>query len=167
IKVQGLPTGGNSPVEIAPRAADPDIGLIHPPGPGLPVGYLPVPASLLIQLRGVFLHPAVDRGVIDWHTPLGHHFFEIAVAHPVAAVPPHSPQDDATGEMPTGEEAHGSDYFTPVFLLPQLCNSTVQRLRKVWHVRVLVGQKLFNGLTLIWSQGTRLWFPASHVLTLL
>ena len=28
------------------------------------------------------------------------------------------------GEMPTGEDAHGSDYFTPVFLLPQLCNST-------------------------------------------
>ncbi|OKX79949.1 hypothetical protein [Corynebacterium glutamicum] len=26
--------------------------------------------------------------------------------------------------MPTGEDAHGSDYFTPVFLLPQLCNST-------------------------------------------
>ena len=41
-KVQGLPTGGNRPVEIAPRAADPDIGLIHPPGTGLPVGYLPV-----------------------------------------------------------------------------------------------------------------------------
>ncbi|MBS5996938.1 hypothetical protein, partial [Corynebacterium sp.] len=33
-------------------------------------------------------------------------------------------QDDVTGEMPTGEDAHGSDYFTPVFLLPQLCNST-------------------------------------------
>ena len=124
IKVQGLPTGGNSPVEIAPLPADPDVGLIHPPGTGLPVGYLPVPARLLIQLRGVFLHPAVDRGVIDWHTPLGHHFFEIAVAHPVAAVPPHCPQDDVTGEMTTGEDAHGSDYFTPVFLLPQLCNST-------------------------------------------
>ncbi len=27
--------------------------------------------------------------------------------------------------MPTGEDAHGSDYFTPVFLLPQLCNSTI------------------------------------------
>ena len=126
IKVQGLPTGGNSPVEIAPLPADPDVGLIHPPGTGLPVGYLPVPARLLIQLRGVFLHPAVDRGVIDWHTPLGHHFFEIAVAHPVAAVPPHCPQDDVTGEMTTGEDAHGSDYFTPVFLLPQLCNSTAQ-----------------------------------------
>ena len=64
--------------------------------------------------------------MIDWHTPLGHHLFEIAVAHLVAAVPPHRPQDDVTGEMPTGEDAHGRDYFTPVFLLPQLCNSTIE-----------------------------------------
>src|SRR5690625_4054629 len=70
VKVQGLPTGGDRPIEVAPPAADPDIGLIHPPGPGLPVRYLPVPASLLIQLRGAFLDPAVDRGVIDRHAPL-------------------------------------------------------------------------------------------------
>ena len=28
--------------------------------------------------------------------------------------------------MTTGEDTHGPDYFTPVFLLPQLCNSTVE-----------------------------------------
>ena len=98
IKVQPLPTGGNSPIEVAPPAADPNIGLIHPPGPSLPVRYLPVPPCLLVQLRGVFLDPAVDRGVIDRHTPLGHHVLEIAVADPVAAVPPHRPQDDVTGK---------------------------------------------------------------------
>ncbi|EEI17174.1 hypothetical protein HMPREF0298_1031, partial [Corynebacterium lipophiloflavum DSM 44291] len=27
--------------------------------------------------------------------------------------------------MTTGEDAHGCDYFTLVFLLPQLCNSTL------------------------------------------
>ncbi|OKX84214.1 hypothetical protein AUO95_03215, partial [Corynebacterium glutamicum] len=58
-------------------AADPDIGLIHPPGTGLPVGYLPVPASLLIQLRVVFLDPAVNGAVIDRHTTFSHHLFEI------------------------------------------------------------------------------------------
>ncbi|WP_415835020.1 hypothetical protein, partial [Corynebacterium gottingense] len=41
------------------------------------------------------------------------------------AVPPHRPQDDFTRELPTGEDAHGPDYSTPVFLLPQLCNSTL------------------------------------------
>ena len=63
--------------------------------------------------------------MIDRHATFSHHLFEIAVAHPVAAVPPHRPQNDFTGEMTTGEDTHGSDYFTPVFLLPQLCNSTL------------------------------------------
>ncbi|MCG7448865.1 hypothetical protein MHK11_11455, partial [Corynebacterium aurimucosum] len=49
------------------------------------------------------------------------------------AVPPHRPQDDVTGEMPTGEDAHGSDYFTPVFLLPQLCNSTNVSIIQGWE----------------------------------
>ncbi|BAX95329.1 DNA-invertase hin [Corynebacterium glutamicum] len=66
--------------------------------------------------------------MIDRHTTFSHHLFEIAVAHPVAAVPPHRPQNDVTGEMPTGEDTHGSDYFTPVFLLPQLCNNTLKVL---------------------------------------
>ncbi len=30
----------------------------------------------------------VDVKGIDWHAPLGHHFLQSAVAHPVAAVPP-------------------------------------------------------------------------------
>ena len=34
------------------------------------VFHLPVPPGLLVQLRGVFLDTAVDRGVIDRHAPL-------------------------------------------------------------------------------------------------
>ena len=90
----------------------------------MPVRYLSVPPCLLVQLRGVFLDPAVDRGVIDRHAAFGHHFLQIAVAHPVAAVPPHCLQNDVTGEMTTGEDTHGCDYFTSRFLLPQLCNNT-------------------------------------------
>ena len=105
-----------------------DIGLIHPPGTGLPVRYLPVPPCLLVQLRGVFLDPAVDRGVIDRHAPLKSSFPpDLRSAHPVAAVPPHCPQNDVTGEMTAGEDTHGCDYFTSLFLLPQLCNSTIPR----------------------------------------
>ena len=62
--------------------------------------------------------------MIDRYAVFGHHFFQIAVAEPVAAVPPDRPQDDFTGEMTTGEDAHGCDYFTQVFLPPELCNST-------------------------------------------
>lgn len=65
--------------------------------------------------------------MIDRHAAFGHHFFQISVAHPVTAVPPDRPQDDFTGEMTTGENAHGCDYFTQVFLSPELCNSTMQK----------------------------------------
>src|SRR5699024_8488082 len=88
IKVQGLPTGGDRPIEVAPPAADPDIGLIHPPGTGLPVRYLPVPPCVLVQLRGVVFGPSGEnRGVIDRHAPLKSSFPpDLRSAHPVAAV---------------------------------------------------------------------------------
>lgn len=119
-----MPTRGDGPIEVAPLSPDPDIGLVHPPGPGLPIQDLSVPPGLLVQLRSIFLDPAVDGAVIDRYAAFGHHFFQIAVAEPVAAVPPDRPQDDFTGEMTTGEDAHGCDYFTQVFLSPELCNST-------------------------------------------
>ncbi|TQE43820.1 hypothetical protein EJK80_04540 [Corynebacterium phoceense] len=31
--------------------------------------------------------------------------------------------------MTTGEDTHGCDYFTSLFLLPQLCNSTLPSFR--------------------------------------
>ena len=119
-----MPARGDGPIEVAPLSPDPDIGLVHPPGPGLPIRDLSVPPGLLVQLRSIFLDPAVDGAVIDRYAAFGHHFFQIAVAEPVAAVPPDRPQDDFTGEMTTGEDAHGCDYFTQVFLSPELCNST-------------------------------------------
>ncbi|MGP5242543.1 hypothetical protein ACTXLC_12510, partial [Corynebacterium flavescens] len=34
---------------------------------------------------------------------------------------------------PTGEDTHGCDYFTSIFLLPQLCNSTDRDMMSVSH----------------------------------
>jgi hypothetical protein len=98
VKIQGMPTRGDGPIEVAPLSPDPDIGLVHPPGPGLPIRDLSVPPGLLVQLRSIFLDPAVDGAVIDRYAAFGHHFFQIAVAEPVAAVPPDRPQDDFTGK---------------------------------------------------------------------
>jgi hypothetical protein len=40
-----------------------------------------------VELRGIALHPALDRGVIDVQTPLQHHLFEISVAERIPYVP--------------------------------------------------------------------------------
>lgn len=129
IEVQGLSPGGNRTVEVTPLPADPDIGFIHSPGPGLLIGHLPVPPCLFVQFGGVFLHPPVDRGVIDWHTALKSSYPPgLRSADPVAAVPPHRPQDDLAREMTTREDAHNRDHFTATATPPSLCKSTVALL---------------------------------------
>ena len=57
---------------------------------------------MLVQLRGVFLHPAVDRGVIDWRTPL-----DVAAARTGAAVPVQGNLDPAV--LFAGQEAIDAD----------------------------------------------------------
>ena len=98
VKLQGLATGGDRPIEVAPPAADPDIGLIHPPGTSLPVRYLPVPPCLLVQLRGVFLDPAVDPGVINRHAPLKSSFPPERGSSPRSGSTTHCPQNNVTGK---------------------------------------------------------------------
>ena len=93
----------------------------------MPVRYLSVPPCLLVQLRGVFLDPAVDRGVIDRHAPLKSSFPPERGSLPRSGSTTYCPQNDATGEMTTGEDTCGCDYFTSLFLLPQLCNNAVSR----------------------------------------
>jgi hypothetical protein len=53
-----------------------------------------VAAELLLDLWRVFDNPAVKRGVVDCHTPLAHHLFELAIADRVRDIPPDTPQDD-------------------------------------------------------------------------
>ena len=118
-----MPARGDCAAQVAPPAADSDIGLIYPPRPGLPIGYLLVLPNLPVQLKGIFLDPPIDCGVIDRHAPFGHHPLEIAVAHTVTTVPPHRPQNDLSRKITTREDAHCPNYFTSIFLLPQFCNS--------------------------------------------
>ncbi|WP_186539800.1 hypothetical protein [Corynebacterium glutamicum] len=40
--------------------------------------------------------------------------------------------------MTTGEDTHGCDYFTSIFLLPQLCNSTGESICRS-DLEVVVG----------------------------
>src|SRR5208283_1366918 len=61
----------------------------------------------LLDLRGVFLNPAVDGRVVDRDAALAHHLFQIAVADAVAAVPAHRPEHDLTFKMAALEVRHG------------------------------------------------------------
>jgi hypothetical protein len=66
-----------------------------------------MPAQPLLDLRRILLHPAIDGGVIDAHAAFAHHLLEIAVAHPVTAVPPHRPQHDLALEVAPLEVRRG------------------------------------------------------------
>lgn len=39
-------------------------------------------------------------------------------------------------EMTTREDTHGCDYFTSLFLLPRLCNSTLERMGESTRIYV-------------------------------
>ena len=106
VKIQSPAVLGDGPVEVAPPSTYPDVGFIHSPGVG--EGYRPfeVPAGPFIQFGTVVLHLPVDGGVIHWRTTFSEHLFQVAVGHPVAAIPAHCPQDDDLRIVPTGENAH-------------------------------------------------------------
>src|SRR5699024_11269445 len=63
------------------------------------------------------LHPPVHRAVINRHTAFGEHLLDVAVAEPVAAVPPHRPQNDVLREVSTREDTHN----------PTCCQRTEER----------------------------------------
>ncbi|MCT1628337.1 MFS transporter [Corynebacterium sanguinis] len=53
--------------------------------------------------------------------------------------------------MTTGEDAHGCDYFTSIFLLPQLCNSTIRNITETSSspldiLSVILSAVAFGGL---------------------
>jgi hypothetical protein len=106
VKVQSPAVLGDGPVEVAPPSAYPDVGFIHSPGVGEGYRSFAVPAGPFIQFGTVVLHPPVDGGVIHWCTTFSEHLFQVAVGHPVAAIPAHCPQDDVLRVVPTGENAH-------------------------------------------------------------
>jgi len=66
----------------------------------------PIPSQPLFQLGRVALYPAIKGRVVDLNAPLMQHLFEVAVAYPVAAIPPHRPEDHLAAELPPPEPRH-------------------------------------------------------------
>src|SRR5580698_11248749 len=63
----------------------------------------PSPAQTFLDFRSVALNPAIQRGVIQINATLFHHLFQVAIANPVFAIPPHRPEDNLAHKMPPFE----------------------------------------------------------------
>ena len=56
-------------------------------------------SEFLLQEWGILGHPPAERGVVNLHTALFHHFLELAVADRIRHVPADTPQDDIPFKM--------------------------------------------------------------------
>jgi hypothetical protein len=87
--------------KILPASADPHVSFIDAPG-ARPTPLIPV--NSLLDLRGVALDPAKDRGRVDRDASLLHHLSQVTVADPVLAVPPDAQQDNLDWKAATLEQ---------------------------------------------------------------
>ena len=86
-KIQRVTVGINAPVQIVPDPADTHVRLVDSIRIRGASQERPAPC---VDLRRIALHPSVDRRMVDRKTPFAHHFFEIAVTHRIAQVPPNA-----------------------------------------------------------------------------
>ncbi len=87
-------------VQIAPFAADLDIGLINPDRAAMGSTKLPQP---FLDDRCISQYPAVDRAMIDLEAPLAKHLFQVTIAERVAQVPGNRLYNQPGLEMPALE----------------------------------------------------------------
>jgi hypothetical protein len=80
----------DGPVQIAPLAADLDVGLVDAHGPAVRLAEGAQPA---LDQRGVGQDPAVQGGVVHLQAPLQKQLLNVTVAQRIAQVPGDSLQD--------------------------------------------------------------------------
>src|SRR5699024_2632928 len=84
-------------VQIAPFAAELDIGLINPDRAAMGSTKLPQP---FLDDRCISQYPAVDRAMIDLEAPLAKHLFQVTIAERVAQAPGNRLYNQPGHEMP-------------------------------------------------------------------
>jgi hypothetical protein len=89
------------PVDVAPRAGRPDVGLVHEPAVADGVSAGP---GRLGQQRREPLDPPVDRSVIDLNAPLGEQLLDVVVGQPEVEVPADGDDDDVGREPEASED---------------------------------------------------------------
>ena len=78
-------------IQILPLAFDTDISFIQAPTRAHRTLALP---KRFIERRLVFKHPAIETGMVDLHTALLHHFFQLPIADGIRYLLTHTPKDD-------------------------------------------------------------------------
>lgn len=73
----------DGPVQIAPLAADLNVGLVNPNRSAMRPAKL---AKTLLDRRRIAQYPAVDRAVIDLEAPLCEHFFQISITQRISQI---------------------------------------------------------------------------------
>src|SRR5699024_9228436 len=108
-------------VQIAPFAADLDIGLINPYRAAMGSTKLPQP---FLADRCISQYPAVDHAMINLEAPLAKHLFQVRIAERVAQSPGNSLYNQPVLSMPALEmtASHAKQpccaHFSPWALLP-------------------------------------------------
>jgi hypothetical protein len=100
-EVHGLTLAIDSPVKVAPLAANLHVRFVDAPrSTGLASESVPA----LLELGHELLHPSHDRRVNQRHATLGHHLRQVAQAQLVTQVPANTQNDDLALEVPSLEQ---------------------------------------------------------------
>ena len=91
-KINPLPRLVHGAVEVLPLAPDLDVRLVH--SPALANWAFLLISERRLQLRCELLDPTIDARMVDLHTTLFHHLFQIPIAERIGQVPAHTGQDD-------------------------------------------------------------------------
>src|SRR5208282_6224593 len=89
-KVEGRAGGVHRPIQVAPLAFDPYVGLVHPP---TVVGRFEPRAQTSFHFRGVTLHPSPHRDMVDPQTTLGEQLRDLSIGERKTQVPADREQD--------------------------------------------------------------------------
>src|SRR6266567_5918966 len=103
------------PVQVGPRAGDPQVSLIGEPPVTRSVTARP---GSLDELRGETLYPPVDGDVIDGDAALGRQLLNIPVGQAIPQVPPDRDRDHLRREPETSEDRGRARRSHPTSLQP-------------------------------------------------
>ena len=105
------------PIQIFPGPFDLHIGLVQSPAGTNPAL---AGAKLLIQQRGVFHDPTIERGMVNLDAALFQHFLKLPIADWICHIPADAPEDHLTFKMAALELDHRAVPLNPCpAIIPQ------------------------------------------------